>query len=65
MTFKITDAMCLIAVPDANREDGFKYVDLGNYFTDSKGNKCLVTSPELAAKYSTYVKVPIYTHRGK
>ena len=57
--------MCLIAVPDANREDGFKYVDLGNYFTDSDGNKCLVTSPDLAAKYSKYVKVPIYIHRGK
>jgi hypothetical protein len=63
--FRITEQMCLIAVPDENREEGFKYVDLGNYYKDSKGDKCLVTSKELARKYSKFIKVPIYTHKGK
>ena len=63
--FRITEQICLIAVPDENREDGFKYVDLGNYYTDNNGNKCLVATKEIAKKYSKFIKVPIYIHRGK
>jgi len=50
-------------VPDANREDGFKYVDLGNYYVDDNNRKCLVTTAELADKYFWYVKVPIYIRK--
>jgi hypothetical protein len=60
MTFKNTGEMCMITVLDANRKDGFKHVDLGNYFTDSDGNKCLVTTKENATKYHSKVNVPIY-----
>jgi hypothetical protein len=66
MTFKNTNKMCMITVLDANREDGFKHVDLGNYFTDSDGNKCLVTTKENAIKYGIQVNVPIYVRaRGQ
>jgi len=63
--FRITEQICLIAVPDENRQEGFKYVDLGNYYKDSNGEKCLVTSKELARKYFKFINVPIYTNKGK
>ena len=63
MNFKNTGQMCMIAVPDPNNEDGFRYVDLGNYFIDYDGNKCLVTTLENAKKYSSQVKVPIYVRK--
>jgi hypothetical protein len=66
MTFKNTGTMCMITVPDANRKEGFKHVDLGNYFTDTNGNKCLVTTKENATKYSIQINVPIYVRaRGQ
>jgi len=66
MTFKNTGTMCMITVPDANREEGFKHVDLGNYFTDTDGNKCLVTTKENATKYGSQINVPIYVRaRGQ
>ena len=61
MTFRLTEQMCLITVPDANREEGFKHVDLGN--VDDNNRKCLVTTAELADKYFWYVKVPIYIRK--
>jgi hypothetical protein len=64
MSFRNTGVMCMVAVPDYNREEGFKSVDLGNYFTDPNGDRCLVTSVELASRYSRYVNVPIYTRRS-
>ena len=60
MTFKNTGVICMISVPDANREEGFKYVDLGNYFADVNGNKCLVTTKENAIQYGNQITVPIY-----
>jgi hypothetical protein len=66
MTFKNTGIMCMITVPDSNRKDGFKHVDLGNYFTDTDGNKCLVTTKENAIKYGSQINVPIYVRaRGQ
>jgi len=64
MTFRLTEEMCLIAVPDANRMEGFRYVDLGNYYKDSNNRKCLVTSRELANKYSDFVNVPVYVRKN-
>ena len=63
MTFRLTEQMCLITVPDPNREDGYRYVDLGNYYLDDNNRKCLVTTAELADKYFWYVKVPIYIRK--
>jgi hypothetical protein len=63
--FKITEQICLIRVPDENRIDGFRFVDLGNYFTDSNGKKCLVTSQQLADKYSDFLNIPVYVRKGK
>jgi hypothetical protein len=60
MTFKNTGVICMISVQDCNRKEGFKHIDLGNYFTDSNGNKCLVTTKENATKYSSHINVPIY-----
>ncbi len=63
--FKITEQICLIRVPDENRIEGFRYIDLGNYFIDSNGKKCLVTSKQLAEKYSDLLNVPVYVHKLK
>ena len=60
MKFKNTGQMCMITEPDANREEGFRFVDLGNYFFDAFGRKCLVTTKENAIKYGDRVDVPIY-----
>jgi len=59
MNLKNTGAMCIVTVPDANRKDGFKHVDVGNYF-EFMGKKVLVTSKENALKYSKQIDVPIY-----
>lgn len=65
MTFKNTGVMCMISVNDNNREDGFKFVDLGNYFTDGNGNKCLITTKENAMQYCNQITVPIYVSKDK
>ena len=36
---------------------------MGNYFTDENGARCLITSRELAEKYSQLVGCPIYVQR--
>jgi len=59
MTYKNTGEMCMVTVADENRKDGIRFVDLGNYFTDDKGRKFLLTSLENAEKYWQQVKVPI------
>ena len=60
MTFKNTGVICMIEVPDANREEGFRHVDIGNYFTAPDGSKCLITSVENARAYEDKINVPIY-----
>jgi len=59
MTYKNTGVMCMVTVADANRKDGIKFIDLGNYFTDDNGKKFLLTSIENAKKYWRLVNVPI------
>jgi len=63
MTYKNTGVMCILTVHDPNREDGFKYVDLGNYFTDEQGNKFLITSHANAKEYSNQINVPILVRK--
>jgi hypothetical protein len=63
MSLKNTGAMCMVTVPDANNADGFKLVDLGNYF-ELDGKRVLVTSKENAMKYGKQIDVPIYI-RGR
>ena len=60
MTFKNTGVICMIEVRDANRKEGFRHVDLGNYFTAPDGSKCLITSIENARAYKDKINVPIY-----
>jgi len=59
MTYKNTGEICMVTVEDVSRKDGIKFVDLGNYFTDDKGKKFLLTSLENAEKYWHLVNVPI------
>jgi hypothetical protein len=61
--FKNTNTICLIDVHDGNRELGFKHVDVGNYFIDANGKKCLITSRDIAEKYNSYINVPIYVYK--
>ena len=62
---KNMNEICLVAIEDLNQNDELKFIDLGNYFLDSNGRKCLITSKELAEKYSHKVNVPIYILKGK
>ena len=60
MTFKNTGVICMLQIPDLNREEGFRCVDLGNYFIAPDGTKCLITSADLAQKYQHKINVQIY-----
>jgi hypothetical protein len=64
MNFINTGAMCMVTVPDANRKDGFKNIDLGNYF-EFMGKKCVLLSQENAMKYGKLIDVPIYITKGE
>lgn len=63
MTFKNTGVICFIEVPDASREEGFRLVDIGTYFTAPDGTRCLITSVELAKRYKEKIDVPIYVRK--
>ena len=62
MTLKNTGVMWLVTVPDANREGGFKYVDVGNYY-EHNGTRCVVTTKENATQYAHRINVPVYVWR--
>lgn len=53
--------ICLIEVKDQNREEGFRFVDVGDYYQDCNGNRIVITSKELAKKYHHLLEEPIYT----
>lgn len=63
MTFKNTGIMCMLQVPDPNREEGFRYIDVGNYFITPEGTKCVITSFDLAQKYQNIVNIPMYIRK--
>jgi hypothetical protein len=56
--FQRTESICLVTVP-AQNEDGFRVVDMGNYYL-YKGKQVLLTRFELAKEYGHLVNVPIY-----
>ena len=56
--------MCMVEVPDSNREEGFRLVDMGNYYADEKDERFLITSFELAKKYGHLVKEKVYTPKA-
>ena len=57
---KDTGVMCLITINDENEKDGIRHIDIGNYFLDEKGNKCVITTYELARKYHNLIDCDIY-----
>jgi len=61
--FRLTGEICLIAVQDPSREDGFRHVDLGNYYETKGGQKVLITTVELARRYGHLVDVPVFVRR--
>lgn len=61
---KNTGEMCVVTVPDANRKEGFRWVDLGNYYLTDKGEKVLITSLDLAQRYCSFVSCRIYVKGG-
>jgi hypothetical protein len=63
--FRNTGVICMVEVPDANRKEGFRNVDLGNYFTAPDGTQCLITSVEFAKTYKDKINVPIYIRSGE
>lgn len=60
---KNTGEMCMVNVADANREEGFKMVDLGNYFI-LDGRKVLLTTLQNAKAYGHLVDVDIYIRKS-
>ena len=41
---KRTGVICMVTVKDMNREDGIRYVDLGNFYELADGSKCVLLS---------------------
>lgn len=62
--FTNTNEICFIKVKCPNREEGFKMVDLGNYFKNEKGEKVLITTLEKAKRFGHLVDVDIYIHKN-
>ena len=60
---KRTGVMCMITVPDMNREDGIRYVDLGNFYELADGSKCVLLSLADAKKYHKLIDFPIYIRK--
>lgn len=58
-----TGEMCMISVVDENREDGFRMVDIGNYFQKSDGTKVVITSGIKAEKYGHLIDADIYVRK--
>ena len=58
-----TGEMCMVHIRDENREDGFRSVDIGNYYTSPDGEKVLIMSCEQAERYGNLLEVPIYIRK--
>lgn len=63
MVLKNTGVMCSVEVADANREDGVRFIDLGNYF-GFNGKRVLLTSLELAKGFGDLVECDIYIRKS-
>jgi len=64
MTLNNTGVVCMVSIADTNAKEGFRLVDLGNYF-ELNGKRVLVTSQENAIKYGGQVDAPIYVLKEK
>lgn len=62
---KNTGAICLVHIFDPTREDGVRSVDIGNYWLDENGQRCVITSLELAKRYAHLVDVDVYVFKPK
>lgn len=51
--FRDTGEMCMVHI-------GERSIDMGNYYTDSNGNRVLITTAERANLYANLVSVPVY-----
>jgi len=58
-----TGEICMVTVQDDSREDGLRHIDLGTYFLDASGRRCLVTTADLARQYSNMIDVPVYVQK--
>jgi hypothetical protein len=58
MSFTNTGVMCVVFVDN-------KFIDLGNYFTTSNGEDCLITTIDNAKQYSHLVDVPVYIRKAQ
>jgi hypothetical protein len=58
MSFTNTGVMCVVFVDN-------KFIDLGNYFTASNGEDCLITTIDNAKQYSHLVDVPVYIRKAQ
>ena len=58
--FTNTGVMCMITIDDLSRKDGFKSIDLGNYFLSPSGSRCLILTSEDAKRYGHLASVPVY-----
>lgn len=52
--------ICMIALP---YEDTLRFVDIGNYYIDEQGKRCVVTTKNLAEKYAHLCDVPVYVRK--
>lgn len=57
---KNTGIMCMISVHDPNSTSGVRFVDLGNYYIDKHGKKCVILTKEYANRYAHLLDVPVY-----
>ena len=49
---------------DDSKEEGFRCVDVGNFYKNAKGERVVVTDIEKAKKYSGLIDVPVYIRRA-
>ena len=65
MMYKNTGVMCMVTYHDPNREDSFAMKDIGNYYEDGKGNKCVFTSERIKKEFGKLADVPVYVYPSK
>jgi hypothetical protein len=60
MSNKLTYAgMCLVEVPNPNKEEGCSMIDIGSYYKRPNEEIVVVCTEEKARKYHKYINVPI------
>ena len=62
--FVNTGEICTVFPGDDSKEEGFRCVDVGNFYKNAKGERVVVTDIEKAKKYSGLIDVPVYIRRA-